>query len=96
MAGIDKTYGTVEQSRALYRWLKKHRPKFLRYHYGYGVTYAVDASGEIPILNTSAHADKWMARHCPFEFVLRRIVEVYHEGAVARRYAERRLAGRGA
>jgi hypothetical protein len=100
VAGIDKTYGTVEQSIQMWNWLKRHRPKFLRYHYG---LYFLDAKG-IPIigedgsiqqqaiiLNTTISADKWLVRYCPFDFVLQRFVEVYSNQHIVGQIARKRI-----
>lgn len=91
MAAIDKTYGTKAQSAQLHQWLRRHRPKFLRYHYGVNGYDHLDAEDERPIVNTSISVDKWMARYCPLPFVLQRITEVYPPNHVAAKWAAKRL-----
>jgi hypothetical protein len=92
MAAIDKTYGTYEQSVQLWRWLRRRGRKRLRAHYG-PENYGHLLPDELrPIINTRTSDDKWMARFCPFPFVLERICEVYPRGHVAARIASERLA----
>ncbi len=87
MAAIDKTYGTRAQGAEMFNWLKRHRPKFLRYHYGGDSYDHLSDEYERPVVNTPVSADKWLARHCPLPFVLRRILEVYDPRHVAARHA---------
>lgn len=94
MAAIDKTYGTKEQSQQVFDWLRRHRPKFLRYHYGVDSFYHLADGDERPILNTPISADKWLARFCPLPFVLSRICEVYPPDHVAACWASKRLIAR--
>lgn len=91
MAAIDKIYGTRRQSEQLYRWLHRHRPKFLRYHYGVSSFDHLDPEDERPLTNTPTSVDKWMARYCPLPFVLQRIIEVYAPNHVAAKWAAKRL-----
>lgn len=91
MAAIDKTYGTKADSEQVYNWLKRHRPKMLRRHYGVDSYDHLPPEAERPIINTSVSDDKWMARFCPIPLVLRRIVEVYNQNHVASVWAAKRL-----
>jgi hypothetical protein len=91
MAGIDKTYGTREQSEQLWNWLRKRSRKWSRLHYGLGEFDHLEPSEHRPIINTSISDDKWLARFCPFPFVLERICEVYNSNHVAAKIAKRRL-----
>lgn len=93
MARIDKTYGTKAQSQQMYDWLARHRPKFLRFHYGVDEYDHLDDDEYRPIVNTPTSADKWLARHCPLAFVLERICEVYNENHVAAKCAAEQLEG---
>jgi hypothetical protein len=92
MAAIDKTYGTKAESEQLWHWLRRRGRKWTRFHYGVESFNHLTDCELRPILNTSVSADKWMARFCPFPFVLERICEVYSPDHVAAKMAARRLA----
>lgn len=89
MAAIDKTYGTKAESEAVYSWIKRHRPRMLRYHYGVASFDHLPAHTERPIINTPTRADRCMVRFCTVRVVIERLHEVYGSHKIARYEAER-------
>ena len=96
MAGIDKIYGTREQCVQLYRWIKKHRPKALRYVYN--PDWITDAWGQTDtysISNFPVAVDAWLARKCNLPFVLKALTKQYNTENKINKIASKRLSEKG-
>lgn len=76
MASIDKIYGTIEQYYALYGFCKLKNKKLRFYNEPFLIPMINDDS-IFAIVNTSTEDDYWLAKNCPFKFVLDRLFEVY-------------------
>ena len=75
MAAIDKIYGSTEQYDIFYEWAEVNKPQILKYFYprdGY------EKPNDRPITNLSEKEDMWLLKHCPIEFVTKRIKEQYN------------------
>lgn len=73
MAGIDKIYGTYHEWVELHGWVaKSKRPQYCQYFY---TTPPYGQSG--PITNTPTRVDKWLWDNCPFDWVKRRLKQMY-------------------
>lgn len=96
MAGIDKIYGTRDQCAQLYKWIKKHRPKALRYVYNPDwVSSEWKPTDVFSISNFPVSVDAWLARKCSLPFVLQSLSDQYVTNKI-RKIALKRLAERGA
>jgi hypothetical protein len=94
MAGIDKIYGTRDQCQQLYKWVKKHRPKALRYVYNpEWVSSEWKPTDIFSISNFPVSVDAWLARKCPLPFVLEALADQYVTNKISK-IAQQRLTER--
>ena len=86
MASIDKIYGTGEQQRELYYWLKYNKPQLLHQLYFYFSDdleeegyphFASPDTEDVTISNFRYVSDLWLMSHCPIVWVQERLMEQY-------------------
>lgn len=93
MAGIDKIYGTQKEYNEFKKWLKENqKPIKCRIGFNYSkikyeyskclpTEYLYGRNGfnkeDRPISNFPEAIDKWLLKHCPIEWVIKRIKEQY-------------------
>lgn len=79
MAGIDKIYGTLDQLFEFRKWLHENKREYLVYvtDPSQDIAYYRKHFKEVVISNFPEKADKWLYKHCPLQFVKKRIGAQY-------------------
>jgi len=85
MAAIDKIYGTGEQQRELYYWLKYRKPSLLAdLYFVYpdtlsNIHFAEPSAEDVTISNFRYVVDLWLMIHCPIDWVQENLQAQYSD-----------------